>query len=179
MRRRRRAARAENKLCKRRHNSERASGRDEESRVQMLGEKRFFVVRRLIAFEPYWPTPCFPIPALAVIGGSRKTANEWAPIWRRGPKFAGYGWTPLFPPRAPELCPVLPLAIRTLDSHWCLLGSRGSNSRKDLIWAVVVPSLVFGLKPAVRFHSPQLLRQTRWMNQSENSASLLDHFWGF
>jgi hypothetical protein len=143
----------------------------------MLGEKRFFVVRRLLAFEPYWPTPCFPIPARAVIGGSRKTTNEWAPIWRPGPKSAGYGWTPLFPPRALELCPVLPLAIRTFDSHWCLLGSRGSSSRKDLIWAVVVLSLVFGLKAAVRFYSPQLLRQTRWMNQSEISASLFDHFW--
>jgi len=26
---------------------------DKESRVKMVGEKRFFVVRRLIAFEPY------------------------------------------------------------------------------------------------------------------------------
>jgi hypothetical protein len=105
MRRRRRAARAENKLCKRRHNSERTSGSDKESRVIMVGEKRFFVVRRLIAFEPYWPTPCFPIPALVVIGGSRKTANQWAPIWRRGPKFAGYGWTPFFPPELPSSAP--------------------------------------------------------------------------
>jgi len=94
MRRRRRAARVEENLCKRRQNSERAPGREEESRLKMLGEKRFFVVRRLLAFEPYWPTPCFPIPARAVIGGSRRTANEWAPIWRLGTKSAGYGWTP-------------------------------------------------------------------------------------
>jgi hypothetical protein len=40
--------------------------------VKMLEEKRFFVVRRLLALEPYWPTPCFAIAARAVIGGSRK-----------------------------------------------------------------------------------------------------------
>jgi hypothetical protein len=108
--RRRRAARADEILRKRRHNSEQAPGRHEKPRVKLLGEKRFFVVRRLLAFEPYWPTPCFPIPARAVIGGSRKTANEWAPIWRPGPKSAGYGWTPLFPP--PELPSSAP------SCHW-------------------------------------------------------------
>jgi hypothetical protein len=53
MRRRRRAAIADEKLWEGRHNSEQAPGRDEKSKVKMLGEKRFFVVRRLLALEPY------------------------------------------------------------------------------------------------------------------------------
>jgi hypothetical protein len=53
MRRRRRAAIADQKLIQKRRNSEQAPGRDEKSKVKMLEEKRFFVVRRLLALEPY------------------------------------------------------------------------------------------------------------------------------